>query len=743
VSKRCPRTLLSLLLSSWGALTALAYAPRAERPPASRGKLQGDVRILCHNRFKILETLEDKFPPYTSDVSLPVRKNAFLEGTLRELGGGEAVLESKLSIYERRGGGIDDGWKTMRDLDRKYAGPCRFSFSVEEQCRFIGLEPGGVAPLPFDEAVSGTVLNLDANPGPTFKALGFAKKSESVALAMDMAREVVDEAASRDVVGFLKPRYAIAGRAKLSEVEKNRIKAETMRPFGRAILMGDQHESLVASMFTVPLLDVLHRDMRVITNGFNKFGNDPSRVCAALSRFNTFINGDFSQFDVRCGPKLIARAFEVLRCAFGATRRGPDQTSRLLDWLEDEIIYSDVVLYTGATVRKAGGVPSGTGMTAVLDSVINALMWQEALYQCGVGDHHVFVHGDDNLIGLSYQGGPGERRAEAARLVSRLASVFAENFDHELGVDKTTIGVSLFVGFAQPIVPEGISDHSRQVVRQYRLDRARALGRPLTFTEKFRVLQREPIGPAPGNTHRWTYIFHGRAKFLSHYFKPDPSSGKIMCVRPTAEVVANLLYPERPVKTLLDHRTRLVAAWVENMGNHHVTNHVMHYLYDVFVAEKHGVHKRPLRPGAEGRAWYRKVDRVVDLLDEDPDFFEYWRQFEKMARSAHSAVFGGRYASWEKIKALRRGKMNLTMGGPLSRVPNFSEERNLYQQGRLVEILGPLGFSVWSTPRLRSELVERVLALYRRGESDHGAGSWYSLTNSIIELRRKYSSDFP
>jgi hypothetical protein len=637
---------------------------------------------------------------------------------------------------------MDDGVKTIRDLDRIYSAPCSFTFPVEEQVRFLGLSPGQVTMLPFDEAARQSVLNLDANPGPTFRALGFKKKGESVALAMDLAREVYDAAGSGSVLGYLKPRYAIAGRAKLSEKSLNEEKAETMRPFGRAILMADQHESLVAGCFTTPLLEVLHRDMEVITNGFNKFGDDPTRLCKKLAGYNTFINGDFSQFDVQCGPALIKRAFDVIRCAFGVELSVVTRESRLLDWLEDEIIRSDIVLYGGSVVRKNGGVPSGTGMTALLDSVINAIMWQEALYKVGLSDARVFVHGDDNLVGLHYQGPPVERKKIATRHLEMLSDHFMANFGHKLSVEKTTLGFSLFVGFAQPIVSNAINDRSRQVVRNYRHDRERELGRPLAFLEKFEVLQEEPIGPAPGNTHRWTYVFSGRAKFLSHYFKRDPSSGKVMCVRPTAEVVANLLHPESPVKDLHDHKIRLVAAFVENLGNHHVANHITHYLYDLFVMERAGYTKRVAPLQLEGRAWYRKVDRFVDLLSEDLEFYSYWRNFEKMARKAHSQVFGSRYADWTTIRALRRGRMRITLGGPLARVPGFSEERNLYDQSRMVDLLGPLGFGLWTGARMRAEYFNRILALLTSSEGDRTSGSWYSLNYSTIELRQKYECDF-
>jgi hypothetical protein len=710
--------------------------------PLSGKRLAADIPLLCSNRFSVLTPLEDELPSYSCDLSTAVPRNKFLSSSMNVLGGGEAVLLSKLSIMERRGGGMDDGWKTVNLLDREYLSPCPFTYNVAEQCRFLGVEPGSLRPYDFDSAVRGSVQNLGANPGPTFKALGFDRKRESVALAMDMAREVVDKSSTEPVLGYLKPRYALAGRTKLAESEKFRVKSETLQPFGRAVFMGDQHEALVAARFAVPLLEHLHCEMKVITNGFNKFGDDPKKICDRLSAHNVFINGDFSQFDINCGPKLMARAFDVLRAAFGAIRFSDTQDDRLFDWLEDEIIRSDIVLYTGKVVRKNGGVPSGSGLTALLDSIINAIMWQEILYRAGVSEFALFVHGDDNLVGLTVPKNAFGRREWATNFLYHASRNFLELYDHKLSVEKTTVGTTLYVGFARPRVPCDTQDHSRAVIGRYRKALAAEKGAPLTFSEKFEVLETEPIGPAPGATHRWTYVFNGRAKFLSHYFKRDSSSEAVMCVRPTAEVVANLLYPEGRVRNLKDHLDRLVAAWVENMGNHHVTNRIMHYLYDAMVLEKEGCLKKPPRHHVARRAWYRKVDRVVDLLDEDAEFFTFYRKFEEQARRAHSAAFGGMYASWVAVRALRRGRLRLTIGGPLARDPGPGEYAQLFEKRGFVENLGLLGFNLWAARNLRVEVLNRALAIMAHPVLDYTAGGPLSLKRSILQLRSDYGGDF-
>jgi len=670
------------------------------------------------------------------------KKNPFLASTMQVLGGGEARHYEKLRSFERRGGAVDDGYKTLKLLDRVYSSPCPFTFPVAEQAAYIGLTPGCVSPLDSWSALSSMSHNLDANPGPNFKALGFNKKRDSMAVAVEIADLVVEKARSESVIGYLKPRYSLAGRTKLSEKDKFRQKALLGRPFGRAVFMADQHEALIACRYSGPLLDYFLDNFGVVTNGFNKFGDHPTKITDSLEKFDVYVNGDMGAFDVNTSDKLIARSFDVLRHAFSIPRDSGSVDDRLLEWLEDEIIYSEIVLPTGRVIRKHGGIPSGSGLTALLGSIINAMMWQEVLYRLGVGDHSLRVHGDDNLVGLRCAGSHYSRREWGQEMVRKAARLFNDLYGHELSEDKTTVGTNLFVSFAQPRVPAGTNDHSSRVIMSYRSSLRNELGRPLTFDEQFIVLDEEPIGPAPGMTHRWTYVFKGRAKFLSHYFKKDPTSGSTMCVRPTGEVISNLLHPEGRVRHLGDHIERLKSALVENMGNHHVTNHVMHYMYDAFILQKAGHWRRPPNKPIPRRAWYRKIDYQVDLLTEDDEFFRFWRKFEHEARKAHTAVFGGRYADWGEVRALRRGRQRFTIGGPMSRDPGLADYSVNIENPEFVKNLGALGFNLWAVRPLRLEVANRVEAMIRMSDRDMTAEEPLRLMYAINKLREMYAGDF-
>lgn len=60
-------------------------------------------------------------------------------------------------------------------------------------------------------------------------------------------------------------------------------------------------------------------------------------------------------------------------------------------------------------------------------------------------------------------------------------------------------------------------------------------------------------------------------------------------IRPTFEVIENLLTPEKRVKDIDDHIIRLKMALLENINNRHCLNHIYHYLYDALLIKTYGI----------------------------------------------------------------------------------------------------------------------------------------------------------
>lgn len=702
------------------------------------------VRILSSGAYQRLESVGTSYPAVPLHDSVPAPVNKYLRHSMEVIGGGEARLLEQLLEYQRCGGGLLDNFKTMRSLDHLDPEGDHYELCTEYLAEKIGLTKGCLQIMDLKEAAHSTSHNLDAHPGPTFRACGFRKKRESLAVAYEIARDIMDNAQKKGIVGYAKPVYSLAGRTKLALKEKIEHKMSTLSQVGRTIFMADQHESLVTSVISVPLLNKFVHLMShggVVCNGYNKFGDSPSDFVKDMSQYGVFINADFSEFDLRVRTGSFRKAFDVIRYAFEDADRGSNTfTDRVLDWIEDEMVNTLVALPTGKSVLVRGGMPSGSGMTALVDSIINANMWAEVLYKMGVGDYCLKVQGDDATLGLPIIGKSYERKAHAQVFLTTASRLFTDRFNHDLSTTKTKVATNISVAFAQPRVPSHILDGSSKVVREYRAHQRTKAGRPLTFDEQFIVLNNEPIGPAPGRTHRWTYLFRDRMTFLSHAFKKDVNSDKYMNIRPTSEVVARLLHPERHVKSRRDNEERLIAAWVENMGNHHVTNRIMHYLYDNWFMDKQ-VWLIPGRPKKMcRRGWYRHVDYVVDILTEDDDFYSYWKGLERRAKAAHTATFGGQYVLWDKVRALRSCKLRAALSGAVASPPTDEDRANIDKGLELYRSLSPLGWNLWCCDALRTDFAHTIIHLLNSPGGDMGGGRALSLLLAVNALRDKYNA---
>jgi hypothetical protein len=707
--------------------------------------LKEEVVRLSDNPFLYLQEVENvTYPDYLhKDISRPTRRNGFLMAAMQTIGGGEQQLLSQIASLERRGGGIDDGVKYIRLHDRTWALP-RFSLTPQQAAEGLGLGRTRLKSMKPEFVRTSIKHNLDAHPGPTYRAIGFQKKGDGIPAAWYVARTIIERAFVRDVVGFARPRYQLAGRTKLRESSEFEELAVERKPFGRAVWMADQHEQYIAARFGQPLLEFFAERQGVIQLGFNKFGTSPEVVSQGLENFNTYINVDFSKFDQSVSPGHLKYAFDVIRSFFGEPRASGSQDDRLLNWLEDEVVDSHVVLPTGRVVVVSGGVPSGSGLTAILNSIVCAVVLSETLQRLGK-KHCLFVQGDDATIGVNFSGGETRREILGRAFVERISDYVLVNHGFVLNPEKTSVATRLFVGYASPRVRGDIRDSSRLEVSNYRNRLKQEVNRPLTFSEKFEVLAREPIGAAPGATHRWTYIFHRRACFLSHYFKRG--RGGVEMVRPTSEVVARLLIPETKVRNLDDHIGRIASVVAEHLGNHHVVNHCMHYAYDAYLLRCAGVSTmrdlRLARQGAgcfkssamERRGWYRKIDYTVDLLSAEPEFSVFWNKLYDTAVYLHGATYGTGSVDWSAIRALRRCRVLYTgTGGLLGSTfpPRGYDYYTTYALQRIQQVT--FGWVLWQSQEARDLILPMVLQAVCDSKFDVGSWLVYNIKRGIRDL---------
>lgn len=562
-------------------------------------------------------------------------RNQFLKSSLLTIGGSVRTNLNRHQSYIRFGGGTSDSLRYMKKYDKDYENvPYLCSMSIRTLARKLGFKRGELRAMNVVDVMPYIRWNDNANPGPSFKSLGYEDKLDAYLDSVTLATECETRLRLGQFVS--PPIYGIGGRPKLTDLKKvvnNLLEEEAA---GRAVAMADAHEAILCSKFSVPFLRAIKEKKSVIAMGFNRYSDDVGELISRHRSGNMFVNLDWSKFDTCVSPKLIEKVFNLFRYIFH--RDDIKLDNPILCWLCDEIT-NTIYKWKGTTaIQVNGGIPSGSGLTSIIGSVVNALVcldFLESRLSLGKGySYELSVSGDDGFLSLSIRGNSNDR-IEAARMFMYELSCFAESrYGMNLSWKDCHYAPHLYVGYATPKIPISIADGSSIEMRRYFKQERERLKRPLRFNEKWRMLDEEPVAEmVGGTTHRWTYVFFKSAKFLSFYFHRDG-----YMIRPTFEVMTRLLNPERKVSSIEKHKDMLLCSLVENVFNKHTVNHIMHLMYDATWLEKLGISNHNLayknvrllseQPDPMGeqerrtlpkvikddvRAWYRRQTDVVNL----------------------------------------------------------------------------------------------------------------------------------
>lgn len=660
----------------------------AARSTRSRlGKLLGCRR----EKINFYTGLEEVglLPNYNRGISargVIIPRNHYMINSLVSMKGSDKRNIATPLSYSRVGGTNDDAVRGLVPFDHR---PDDVSFNPTHKEEDVIMERLGwknvrLTPLTMSVTRLSYRMNLDANPGPSYKCLGYDTKAEAYELMYDVAQAKIDKLRGGEEPGRIL--FGIAGRSKLKETKKFQSSLDVGKSCGRGIWMADGDESILAHRFIQPIFEHCRDVRKVIMLGFEKFGSDPAEMSSQIAYSDVQLSNDFGDFDASVRETAISRSFDRFRVLFGLTRDGKDENSLIMNYLEENFIRSHLVLPNGDVLRKKSSVPSGSGFTALVDSVVNAecmIINYERLVNKGIiKEYKLFVQGDDNTAGIwliKRSKDRDERRQVGKQIAEELSRMVKETHGLKLHPDKCVVSTRVYVGYAIPRVPGDIHNFSSNEIKKFRNEESKRLGRSLTLAEKFRFLDEEPVegGAYEWGTHRWTYLFVDRCKFLSYYFHTNGSM-----VRPTGEVIARLVNPETKVGTIERHKQLLINAIVDNYGNRHVANRIMHYYYDSIWMEKLGINspKRakddytvnyflskkedsesglPLRNLKDERSWYRNQKEVCDLYTDSRmlEFFEEWTKVLKKCEILYhkSIEVGPEYYAW-RGKQRRAGR---------------------------------------------------------------------------------------
>lgn len=490
------------------------------------------------------------------------------------------------------GGSCWDGFLGLKKFDREdipVDAPSESTF--QKFLGFIGLQGVKLKPMSPKEYPQRVDTKPFANPGPTFILNGIRTKGEAYKVCMVLLEAVLaGELLTSDLPPVL---YGVGGRGKPTTIDKVKEKIEGAEQVGRAVWMADAHEATFSWRYQRPLTDFLAGIQGVIDVGGASKGSDRAKMFSDI--FDTkgfFVSSDWKSFDASVQGDLIRLAFKVIRVVF-SVRQG-DIDCQILGWLEQNFIHSIAVCPDRVMRQKHTGVPSGSGLTFLIDSIVNSYViwvlsneWEKKWGGAKGSLKNLKVCGDDNLQGFKLEGS----FKKCFRIGKEYAEFFQQRakllFGMDLHLDKTRLSVDPAVKYSTPIIRERVDDHSREYMRihpAYKYVR----GRPVLRTGHERYWYIRDVEDLWITTSlrakRFSYSFSGAVTYCSNSYLRDGTP-----IRPKPTVVARLACTSSAVKNVKDWRALILQYLVEFWSNVSARGELLSMWLDSFYMERLGI----------------------------------------------------------------------------------------------------------------------------------------------------------
>jgi hypothetical protein len=514
-----------------------------------------------------------------------------------------------------------------------------FKISLKGYYEQLNIGDDKLSPLDFETAFEMGNFNPDANAGPYFASKGFRRKGEVVDKVYNSAKDIYSNIVIKHTKHKYKFRTHLAGRPKLMTYHKALKKVLDRRSLGRGVTAMDAVESVLTSIYSIPVFNKLKNNIFPAALGFKKTNlEDCERLYDHFSLCNIFINCDFTEFDANTSARLIRRAFGLLQHFFdGNITKGERM---LLMNICDNFVNTYYITKSGEVCSKESGIPSGSGLTSIIATLIHHILVCEAKASINLPKGVEWVasiyYGDDGNYGFYYDADDKARYEMGKRLNKILAVFYLNTFGMKYDVKGAFIGLEFCVSCVTPNIPTTLRDKSSLFMKDYFKKIEIEKGRPLEYDEKFLQLKDEPKDEyLGGTTHRWAYKFRHTFRFLQFHFKSN-----LRPIRPTYDVFLRLMHPEGKVGSLDEQLASLKSALFENVFNSHTVNRLMHLYIDIKMMRRYGITNQNLakidyydrmaqEDYARGatvtgaavnqpfRAHYRKESRIFDLNSDN------------------------------------------------------------------------------------------------------------------------------
>lgn len=531
------------------------------------------------------------------------------------------------------GGSAWDGMIGLRAFDRSYQGYEEVSNDdLVSFCDYFALGEGLCAPLPPEQYDKAILVKTEANPGPSFVRIGVKHKADGVSASLEVLRDVLSGELPVSRIGHLL--WGLGGRGKPVSIEKILTKIDEGKQVGRAVWMADSLESVFSWRYQSPVTDVVKNLRCGLDIGYNK--NDPEQreeMRRLLSGLGFYFSGDWETFDANVPPSLVHFAFRVIRRLFSGSLSQVDD--ELLNYLEENFIYSYVVCPDGRVRMKSGGVPSGSGLTAIVDTLVNGyVLWKLSHEWCSRQEHlnvrlrGIRVCGDDNLVAFDYETFALDRRFRACQEFKEyLRSESLRRFGMILHPEKSRVSVDPFVKYQVPVVYERVPEHSRAYLKTHPrlMEDDSGFLAPQFGRVQYRIV-RDRVALdwyRENGAKRWSYVFQGAVVYLSTSYLSDGTP-----IRPKPEVIARLASTAARVTNVCEWRALLLQYLVEFWGNEHVYHELMSMLLDTYYMEREGIYTsadalKDIENVLSGRKQYQIRDFLLSRIGKtrgDPGF---------------------------------------------------------------------------------------------------------------------------
>lgn len=168
-------------------------------------------------------------------------------------------------------------------------------------------------------------------------------------------------------------------------------KGLTETPKQRTVWGFSHWVTILELMLQTPMLHALRRDMSFCAWVSQPKVNEAVTVVLDEAE-NDVLSVDFSGFDASVHQILIHRVFDIIRVWFSTREES------LINFVEKSFLSTGLITPEGILTDRAGGVPSGSGVTNLVDSLVQLLAFHYFAYITHNAIDMGLVQGDDGVF---------------------------------------------------------------------------------------------------------------------------------------------------------------------------------------------------------------------------------------------------------------------------------------------------------------------------------------------------------